>query len=100
MFAIITGVIAVLVILTGLVLDFYVPADMKPAYQASSRLWGGFVLLWITAFGAFSPRDLLRANAEWIGSKNPQIARIACMTGMVLALGMIAISILQLLHRM
>ncbi len=100
MFSIVTSVIALLVLLTGLGLGFCIPADMKSAYNATSSLWGSFVLLWISAFGAFSSRELLKSNAEWIGSKNTLVARVACVIGMLLAIGFAAMAILSLLHKL
>jgi len=100
MFIIVTSVISILVVLTGWGLDYYIPAGMRSAYGATTGLWFGFLLLWITACGTFSSRDLLKANAEWIGTKNTLVARVACILGMLLAIGQIVMSILRLFHRL
>jgi hypothetical protein len=101
MFAIITSALAILVvILTAWILPRWIPADMKDAFDATSMLWGGFFLLWITALGAFLPAHTLKANAEWIGSRKPAVARAACIIGMLVAVGLIVMSIMKLLHKL
>ena len=100
MSAIINIAIAILVfILTRWILPRWMPDDMNIAYDATTRLWGSFFMLWITAQGAFLPTDKLKEHAEWIGSRKPAVARAACIIGMLVAIGFIVMSIRRLLHK-
>jgi len=54
----------------------------------------GLLFVLFSAEGAFGSRETLAQNAESIGTRNPRLARIACVIGLPVGLLLIVVSIL------
>ena len=68
--------------------------------SAFGSLGLGAVIFYLSAGLAFGSKESLRRDAEFIGTRNPRLARAAGIVGLLGASALVVASILHLLHKL